>query len=46
MDYRIIQSAKELSERIIRQAGLVSKAKFDNFVELRSKNELEMWLLE
>lgn len=39
MDYKIIQSAKELSERVIRQAGLISKEKFDNFVELRSKDE-------
>ncbi|WIV21218.1 inositol monophosphatase [Paenibacillus polygoni] len=39
MDYKIIQSAKELSERVIRQAGLISKEKFDHFVELRSKDE-------
>lgn len=39
MDYKIIQSAKELSERVIRQVGLISKEKFDNFVELRSKDE-------
>lgn len=39
MDYKMIQSAKDLSERIIREAGLISKEKFDNFVELRSKDE-------
>ncbi|WP_454190933.1 inositol monophosphatase family protein [Paenibacillus sp. Marseille-Q7038] len=39
MDHKIIQSAKELSERVIRQAGLISKEKFNNFVELRSKGE-------
>lgn len=39
MDHQIIQSAKELSIRIIRQAGLIAKDKFDNFNELRSKGE-------
>lgn len=39
MDHNIIQYAKELSERIIRQAGLICKEKFDNYVELESKDE-------
>lgn len=39
MDYKIIQNAKELAITIIRQAGLITKEKFDNFVELRSKDE-------
>lgn len=39
MDHKIIQTAKELSERIIRPAGMISKVKFDDFVELRTKDE-------
>ncbi|TVX93811.1 inositol monophosphatase family protein [Paenibacillus agilis] len=38
MDHTIIQNAKELSVRIIRQAGLIAKEKFDNFDVLRSKD--------
>lgn len=36
MDRKIIQTAKEIAIRVIREAGLISKEKFDNFVELRS----------
>jgi len=39
MDQQTIQFAKELSIRIIREAGLVAKDRFDNFIELRSKDE-------
>ncbi|OUS76107.1 inositol monophosphatase [Paenibacillus sp. MY03] len=39
MDYKIIHKAKEISVRTIRQAGEISKEKFDNFVDLRSKDE-------
>jgi len=39
MDHNVILQAKELSQRVIRQAGLISKVKFDNFIELKSKDE-------
>lgn len=39
MNHKIIHNAKELSERIVRQAGLICKDKFDDFVEIRSKDE-------
>ncbi|MCF7755048.1 inositol monophosphatase [Paenibacillus xylanexedens] len=39
MDRKIVQTVKEIAVRIIREAGLISKEKFDNFVELRSKDE-------
>jgi myo-inositol-1(or 4)-monophosphatase len=34
-----IQNAKELSIRIIRQAGAISKGKFDQLVDVKSKDE-------
>ena len=39
MDQNIILHAKKLSERIIRQAGLITKEKFDNFVDIKTKDE-------
>lgn len=39
MENEIIFKAKDLSERIIRQAGQIAKEKFDNFVELKSKDD-------
>lgn len=39
MDQQTIQFAKELSIKIIREAGLIAKDRFDNFIELRSKDE-------
>lgn len=39
MDQKIIPLAKDLSERIIRQAGHITKEKFDNFVEVKFKDE-------
>lgn len=39
MDYNTIAKAKELSVKVIRQAGEITKTKFGNFVDLRSKGE-------
>ncbi|WMT39644.1 inositol monophosphatase family protein [Paenibacillus sp. D2_2] len=39
MDRKIIEVAKELSVSVIREAGLISKEKFDHVVEWRSKDE-------
>lgn len=39
MNYQIIQAAKQLSISTIRQVGLITKDKFDNFTVLRSKDE-------
>lgn len=39
MDLQTLQSAKELSIRVIRQAGVIAKDKFDHFIELRSKGD-------
>lgn len=39
MDKKIIQSARDLSVRVIREAGLIAKERFDNFIEVRSKDE-------
>ncbi|WP_054955573.1 inositol monophosphatase family protein [Paenibacillus dakarensis] len=38
MDHQIVTAAKELSIRVIRQAGQISKEKFDDFIELRAKD--------
>ncbi|SEO93666.1 inositol monophosphatase family protein [Paenibacillus sp. OV219] len=35
----IIQSARLLAETVIREAGQICKAKFDNYAELRTKDE-------
>lgn len=39
MDKRVIHVARDLSERIIRQAGLIAKDKFDNFGGLSVKDQ-------
>jgi myo-inositol-1(or 4)-monophosphatase len=39
MDRNTMLMARELAERIIRQAGQIAKEKFDNVVDLRSKDE-------
>ncbi|WP_433942805.1 inositol monophosphatase family protein [Paenibacillus sp. SN-8-1] len=39
MDLQTIQAAKELSIRIIRQAGMIANDKFDKFIEVNSKDE-------
>lgn len=39
MSHNIILQAQELAERVIRQAGLIAKEKFDCFIELKTKDE-------
>lgn len=39
MDRKIIQAAKEIAISVIQEAGLICKEKFDNVLELRSKDE-------
>ncbi|MBM7568835.1 inositol monophosphatase family protein [Paenibacillus sacheonensis] len=39
MDTRIIQQAKELSERIIRQAGAIARERFDQIGQLEAKGD-------
>jgi len=39
MDLTVIQTAKRLSQEIIREAGQISKEKFDNFSDLKMKDD-------